>query len=411
MPRDVLMGGDRQWVATLTERVEDARVRKIDDRDIGARIVLAYLSDDALQPTDALTPRVLCILIVVDGELDEEEIDGTLREHVGLESEGAGRRARRGDAGVGEVNLALWKARRQPALDEGSVAVHLGDRAAEEGHVSLSVPFEPQPQVLKAASEAQISKRRRVLEDEVGDRGRVFEGVGVVTDSIFLDDSNPTSQLAVARRENRRVLFGRHDLVRHADDVEQWDVGSRQGLEVLEGAAAKLTRRLFREVPGSQAALPVGWAAAASLLAARPAADVENGSIGIDARHTRRVLRGKSVRDEAPAAHRFECSPIGEAVFLGQEAPEGIVMSNRLVIAVEPGDIRVDQMVATRQHRDVGLRFVSEEARPPDPGATGQLGLRRDDDGGPPAELEVVPLKTVEAADLARKPVRCFLRC
>ena len=85
---------------------------------------------------------VVRVLVVVHGELDKEHIDGPLVEHVAGQPKRAGRGAGRGDPGVVKVNSVCGKPLAQEFAHHRPIAVHLGDRAAHESHVTAFFPLE-----------------------------------------------------------------------------------------------------------------------------------------------------------------------------------------------------------------------------------------------------------------------------
>jgi len=67
-----------------------------------------------------------------------------------------------------------------------------------------------------------------MFEDEIHDRLRVVEAVGVVIAAGFVNDHDLATELLVALRDDERVFFRRHHLVSVADDVDQCDLRGSQ---------------------------------------------------------------------------------------------------------------------------------------------------------------------------------------
>ena len=62
--------------------VDHVRIDEVGDYDVHFRVVPPGLAEDALQAADALAAGVVRVLVVVDGELDEEQVHRPLVEHV-----------------------------------------------------------------------------------------------------------------------------------------------------------------------------------------------------------------------------------------------------------------------------------------------------------------------------------------
>jgi len=90
---------------------------------VGVRIVPAHLANDAFHPTDAVAPRVVRILIVVDGKLDKKEVNGPFPEDIIAEPKRPGRGACRRDSGIGQRELDIRKALAEVVAHERAIAV------------------------------------------------------------------------------------------------------------------------------------------------------------------------------------------------------------------------------------------------------------------------------------------------
>ena len=77
-----LMGGHGQRSLFLFELLEHALVDEMSHDDIGLGAFLSNLTDDSLHPANACFLGMPGILVVVDRELDEEQIDGTVLKDV-----------------------------------------------------------------------------------------------------------------------------------------------------------------------------------------------------------------------------------------------------------------------------------------------------------------------------------------
>ncbi len=116
----------------------------------------AGLSDDTFHAPQGVLVGLPCILVVIDRKFYKQHVQRTVAEHVPLQAEGAGVRAGGADPGVGKREFCLGKPLFQHLAHQGPIAVHLGDRAAQKGHMPPPVPFELDPAVTVVATQEEI---------------------------------------------------------------------------------------------------------------------------------------------------------------------------------------------------------------------------------------------------------------
>ena len=93
----------------------------------GLRIGGQHGTHNALDSANAVRGGEMAILVVIDGEFDEEQIRHRLRQHIASQTEGAGVGAGRADARVDEIEVAMRKQFAQGPLGQARIAVHLGN--------------------------------------------------------------------------------------------------------------------------------------------------------------------------------------------------------------------------------------------------------------------------------------------
>jgi hypothetical protein len=79
-----------------------------------------------------------------------------------------------------------------------------------------------------------VARRRRVLQDEIHDRLRIFQTVGMMITTWFHDYLHVAAKRGIARRGNFRVLFVWDCLIRVANYRENWNPRFGERREVIE---------------------------------------------------------------------------------------------------------------------------------------------------------------------------------
>ncbi len=105
-----------------------------------------------------------------------------------------------------------------------------------------------------------------------------------------------------------------------------------------------------------------------SALPGGPALEVADRIVGVYAGDLFRIGGGPVVDDQAAAAHPLQGRISMEAMMFGQIIVEGIPVIDRRWRAEKSSYVHIDQMKSLFQKREVRLRFVAEETRPPYPG-------------------------------------------
>ena len=230
----------------------------------------------------------------------------------------------------------------------------------------------------------------------------------MVPDALLQDDLDGAPERLVAFFQYRGVFRHRDHLVRSATDMQQRDSGLGQGFEIINRVALIGFRLLFTQAvgleaggPGSPGFSPVLFLA---VEVARPASEVADRSISIDAGYLFRIGPRPIVDDEAAAAHALEGDLAGEAVLSGQVAVEEIPAFDGRRVAEQSAHLDIGDVKALLQQGDVRLGLMAEKASPPDPGLTLGGGPGLDEDASVAIELELVFFESAEA------PARLFER-
>ena len=135
--QDPLMGGHGQGSLSLFELLEHARIDEVGDDQVRLRALQAFFSDDSLHAADACLLGMSGILVVIDRELDEEQIDGTMGKDASLQTKGSRGRAGGGYASIDKLELGLGKSFLEPFCHHRSISVHLGDGTSHEGYAGV----------------------------------------------------------------------------------------------------------------------------------------------------------------------------------------------------------------------------------------------------------------------------------
>ncbi len=132
---------------------EDAGIDELHGDGVAVGMGGEVLPEDPLEPAGGGAGVVHGVLVVVDGELDDEKVDGTGSEHVLLESEGPGLGAGGSEPRIGDGELHAGKLRPEPVGDPlGMAAGILGDGAAEKGDMGFLVSRDLGEEVRHSAS-------------------------------------------------------------------------------------------------------------------------------------------------------------------------------------------------------------------------------------------------------------------
>ena len=126
-------------------------------------VIPAYLYDDEemhrvviIGEAVAIAAIVMCILSVVDCKFDQQQIDWPCAEHITLQAKSSCVRTCGSNTGVCKSELCLWKLCGQPFLHDRSITVHLGDGAAQKGHMAGFVMFEFMQTVLQISTQLSV---------------------------------------------------------------------------------------------------------------------------------------------------------------------------------------------------------------------------------------------------------------
>ena len=128
---------------------------------------------------------------------------------------------------------------------------------------------------------------RGVALDEVGDAHgigmREMVPTGFFRAFLHLDDVDGAAELAVALGEDERVFGWGHDLIGQRHDVQQRDLGLRDGRERVDRVALVSERLGLGKAVLLEAGLPGAGVPAPLALAAGPTLYVADRCVGIDA--------------------------------------------------------------------------------------------------------------------------------
>ena len=118
--------------------------------------MLARLGNDALHAAQGIVVGLIGVLVVIDGELDKQHVQRALAEHIPLHAERPGVRAGRANTSSGEFELGIWESFLQYLADHRPVAVHLSNRAADEGNVAAFVLLKLDAAVLVVTAQGEV---------------------------------------------------------------------------------------------------------------------------------------------------------------------------------------------------------------------------------------------------------------
>ncbi len=219
----------------------------------------------------------------------------------------------------------------------------------------------------------------------------------MVAHSGLVDHFDAATQLPVTFFQDGGVLRDRDYVVGVAHHVQQRNAGARQGFKTIDRIAAVVGKLLFGQ---SVALQPVGEkpvCGRALAFALGPTVNITHGRVGVDARDLFGVRRRPIVDVQAATAHAFQGHLAGQPLPRGQFLVEGIPMRNGLGVTEHFDDIHICQMETAGQQGQVGLRFVAEESRPPNPRLALGGFLGRHQDRLASVAQEIVAIVTIPA--------------
>ena len=156
MLRHLAVRLDRVRGLSLLQLLENVFIHKHGHDDIDLGVVLARLGNDTLHAAQGIVVGLIGVLVIIDGELAKQHVQGPLAEHIPLHTESAGVRAGRADASSGEVELGIWEALLEHLTHHRPVAVHLSDGATNEGNVATLVLLKLNAAVLVVTTQDEV---------------------------------------------------------------------------------------------------------------------------------------------------------------------------------------------------------------------------------------------------------------
>ena len=118
--------------------------------------MLARLGNDALHAAQGIVVGLIGVLVVINGELAKQHVQWPLTKDIALQAKRTGVRAGRANTSSGEVKLGIWESFLQHLTDHRPVAVHLSDRAADEGDVAALVLLKLDAAVLVVTAQGEV---------------------------------------------------------------------------------------------------------------------------------------------------------------------------------------------------------------------------------------------------------------